>query len=200
METHIEGFADLRVTWGLAGPIPAEYTLRLKRATPIGGFVLDEDGKPVPGAEVDLISLWHFVDGQSRDPLIETCGGAEKAITDGDGRWRLSRFDRNGIWSIQGKATHPDYPSSAPTLAVCNTNPAAEQQLLASTYVFSVAHGTPQGPESGGQEHSVPMVRVPSAPTTSAVMTLSGNVPQRDHRRSHTPFPRDFALVAAFDP
>ena len=23
---------------------------------------------------------------------------------------------------------------------------------------------------------------------------------RRDHRRSHTPFPRDFALVAAFDP
>src|SRR5207245_8266816 len=51
-----DGFADTRLDWrpDRGEKIPAEYTLRLTRAVPIGGRAVDADGNPVAGAKVSF--------------------------------------------------------------------------------------------------------------------------------------------------
>ena len=49
-----DGFADTLLDWHVdrGETIPGEYTLRLARAVPIGGLVVDPNGNPVAGAQV----------------------------------------------------------------------------------------------------------------------------------------------------
>lgn len=57
LTSQSEGFADTRLGWrpDRGEQIPFEYTLRLERAVPIGGTVVDTDGQPVAGAKVGSI-------------------------------------------------------------------------------------------------------------------------------------------------
>ena len=87
------GFAPHWVEWRKYGDplqLPASYTVKLSPSAPVSGKVIDEQGRPVPGAKVEVTITngprrWSvFHDGIYASGLIET--------------------DTNGVW------TYPDAP------------------------------------------------------------------------------------------
>ena len=131
-----DGFADTLLEWHTdrGDQIPAQYTLKVTRAVPIGGTVVDPDGHPVARAEVSF--------GNQTDAGSQTYPQSDdfawpfyvKTITDGQGRWQINRVGKEAIRTITGGARHPDFvlvhgPSGDPTV---------QKQLLAGTYVFTL--------------------------------------------------------------
>ena len=141
VSSRTDGYVDTSVTWipRRGERIPRQYTLRLASSVPIGGRVVDEDGKPVAGAEV-----FASCDGQSASednpfpPHIST-GGEEKTVTDNEGRWRVDRFARADISTVGFLATHPGYATNV-TVNYFNA-PKIEQQRLDGTYVYMLDRG-----------------------------------------------------------
>ncbi len=133
---QVDGFAETRLEWrpDRGETIPSQYTLRLVRSVPIGGMVMDPDGYPVSGARISFANRV--------DPAVETRPESHDftspfrvaGVTDANGRWRIDRIARETVHTIFGAASHPEFvPSAILTVA---GNPDAEQQLLASKYVF----------------------------------------------------------------
>jgi RNA polymerase sigma factor (sigma-70 family) len=124
-----DGFADTRLQWHVdrGETIPPEYTLRLTRAVPIGGTVLDPDGNPVAGAEV---TFGNQVD-PSADTATESCNFGwpfhVTAATDSHGRWQIDRMSSQTLRTSYGETWHPLYVSSESS----EGNPEAQKQLLA---------------------------------------------------------------------
>ncbi|MCI0534473.1 MAG: M56 family metallopeptidase, partial [Verrucomicrobiales bacterium] len=93
------------VSWR-GGSVPAEYVFKLEAALTIGGKVVDESGRPVPGVKLNVNrpgmdgdwSLEH-IDFPPRDSTVQT---------DENGRWSLSyipkHYDKAGL-----QLTHPDF-------------------------------------------------------------------------------------------
>ncbi|HTR40654.1 MAG TPA: sigma-70 family RNA polymerase sigma factor [Pseudomonadales bacterium] len=147
-----DGFADTLLDWKTdhGEQIPAQYTLKVNRAVPIGGTVVDPDGHPVSGAEVgfnDRADIASQASPQSDDfswPYYET------ATTDSQGHWQINRIGKAAVRHLDGSAKHPDFvlaslESSAPD--------PTQKQLLDGTYVFTlgravVVRGTVK--DSGG--------------------------------------------------
>lgn len=104
------GFVMQTVLWRREGDplkLPASYTTKLTPdAGPIGGQVVDGDGKPVAGAKVQVLhrggrNSWNvFADMHDH--------GKSRTVTDADGRWSLHNFaaDLTGLifW-----VEHPRY-------------------------------------------------------------------------------------------
>ena len=143
LTTRMDGFADTRLDWqpDRGEQIPAEYTLRLARPVPIGGKVVDADGRPVADAKV----IWNH----EEDPLAETRPQNHRfssiaVETDAKGQWSVSRIAEEMIPRIVGSARHPQH---APSKTVhTRRTPEAEKELRAGIYVFqldgtSVAQG-----------------------------------------------------------
>ena len=156
-----DGFADTRLDWrpDRGETIPAEYTLRLAPAVPIGGQVMDPDGNPVSGAQVGF--------NNRPDPASETRPQSDDfgwpfwitATTDAQGRWQIDRIGKEAIRSIYGSATHPDYVGSA--FISADRDPKVEKQLVAGTYVFTLGSAvTVRGVVVNSQGQSVPNATV----------------------------------------
>ncbi|HWD90929.1 MAG TPA: sigma-70 family RNA polymerase sigma factor [Verrucomicrobiae bacterium] len=138
--SEADGFADTRLEWhpDRGQNIPAEYTLRVAHAVPIGGLVLDSAGKPVAGAQVGF--------NNQVDPAMDTRIQSDDfgwpfwmtATTDAQGHWQINRMAKEAVHSIYGSASHPDYVNS-PMIWPAR-DPAVEKQLLASTHTFYIGH------------------------------------------------------------
>jgi hypothetical protein len=74
--------------------------MRLPRSAPLGGLVVDQDDKPVVGAEVQISSR----DRQSPDVPHITAEAGENTMTDAEGRWRIDRFALETISPKQGSS------------------------------------------------------------------------------------------------
>ncbi len=138
LSTQTEGFADTRLLWrpDRGEVIPTSYVLRLDRATPIGGRVLDPDGNPVAGAQV----VWHLGD----DP-----GGVEKVpeshefawiktATDEKGQWRIERIAEDMLRRLEGYARHTNRVYLDPDYVRLSWNPRAEKELRDGTHAFKM--------------------------------------------------------------
>ena len=133
LTTRLDGFADTRLRWSLerGETVPATYTLRLERAVPIGGTVVDADGKPVAGAKVGLN---HEDDLATASRTENHEFGWIEVATDDQGRWRVNRFAADILPGLYGYASHPDH---VPTLSVhVSRDPALEPALRAEKHVF----------------------------------------------------------------
>ena len=100
---------------------PGECTIRLERTVTAGGRIVDDEGKPIPGAEIQVI-----VEGGKpaaigtraryggwlarRNPDAAT-GEKPAAITDADGRWRIDNTPDNPETKLRVLVSHPDYVS-----------------------------------------------------------------------------------------
>ncbi len=133
--SQVDGYAENRLVWdGARGEvIPDSYTLRLGRATPIGGFVVDADGKPVAGAEVGF--------GNDSERALEARPQSDNSgelyvatVADSKGQWRINRFAQHTLRTVQGSARDPEYAGEG-YLSV-KEEPGVLKQLLAGTYVF----------------------------------------------------------------
>ncbi len=85
------GYVQKFVSWYAfrGDPIPSEYVLSLERGVSIGGWVRDEAGNPVAGAEISF-QFAGVGDSDSREPQRERLGFLDDLVaakSDASGRW-----------------------------------------------------------------------------------------------------------------
>jgi RNA polymerase sigma factor (sigma-70 family) len=95
---------------------PAEYTFRLESAVAAGGRILDEQGKPIAGAKVQvMLGDDDDLKFSRRDDraLYNTwlAEGREAATTDAEGRWRIDNVPDHPQAELRLLVSHPDYVS-----------------------------------------------------------------------------------------
>ncbi len=144
--------------------MPAQYTLRLPRSVPIGGLVLNQDDKPVSGAQVQVAS------GGSTSAEVPhiTTQAAELTVTDAQGRWRIDRFSREALWAkdrsvahLSLQALHPDYFQDVMHSYGTGAWDQVRTQLLAGEYVFRLARRVPlRGTVVDTNSQPVPNVKI----------------------------------------
>lgn len=131
-------FADTRARWQrpLGDVIPTNYILRVERAAPIGGTVIDADGNPIPDATV----TWNLSvpdASVARSPIThELYGTSYQTTTDQAGRWQINRIAGPIIPYLVGDAKESNYVDSDSISTARDTS--AKQQLLADTYAIKL--------------------------------------------------------------
>ena len=143
LTTRKDDFADTRLLWrpSKGDVIPTNYVLRLDRPVPIGGRVVDADGKPVAGAKVG----WNHED----DPAALKLPQNHEFIwievtTDQDGHWRINRIAEDMIHRIYGSARDPEYVDTV--LVFAGQDKTTEKQLRDGTHIFRLGRAmTVQG-------------------------------------------------------
>jgi len=114
-----DGFVPKRVVWGENSERPESYTEELERGLPIGGFVKDEEGKPIAGALVTVGLAQARRDEPDPDLPSRSDIRAFAAFpvlnvkTDSDGRWRCSILpaDADQGTRLWFHLEHPDFVS-----------------------------------------------------------------------------------------
>jgi RNA polymerase sigma factor (sigma-70 family) len=94
--------------------VPAEYTFRLEPSTTAGGRILDEQGRPIVGAKVQVMisndPKPHNGDGRmTYDRWLAT--GSDAATADAEGHWRIANVPNHPHVELSLLVTHPDYVS-----------------------------------------------------------------------------------------
>lgn len=94
--------------------VPAEYTIRLESASSAGGRIVDENDKPVAGAQVQ-VSIQKSPSPQNGDGRTRyhmwLAEGKDAVQTDAEGRWRVDNVpDREQI-ELNLLIMHPDFVS-----------------------------------------------------------------------------------------
>jgi RNA polymerase sigma factor (sigma-70 family) len=135
LTTRVEGYADTRLEWrpdrGI--PIPTNWTLRLEKAVPIGGTVMDADGNPVAGAKVGFNHEAHLSPRAGPESLEFSWIEVE---TDAVGRWAMRRIAGSMLRLLYGSASHPDHVGAA--MVFVNRVPDAEARLRDGSWVFQL--------------------------------------------------------------
>lgn len=72
--------------------IPAEHEIRLMPGLRIGGFLVDDRGRPVGNTRIVLWGEAERVGPPPVDRYLLLDGGREEVVTDGEGRWALDRL------------------------------------------------------------------------------------------------------------
>jgi RNA polymerase sigma factor (sigma-70 family) len=145
------GFVDEQVTWNpnIGKIIPSQYTVRLERAVPIGGVVVDEDGQPVAGAAIEFDEVTHGKepDDSPEAPRISyTVGfaaenGGPSAATDATGHWHSDKVGREDLEKIHFRATNPDYIAEPRMGGAMRNSPELEKQFMSGTYTSRLTKG-----------------------------------------------------------
>jgi RNA polymerase sigma factor (sigma-70 family) len=133
-----DGFADTLLDWHTdrGEQIPPQYTLKVARAVPIGGQVVDPDGHPVAGAQVgfnnraDIASQTRPQSDDFAWPFWVT------ATTDAQGHWQINRIGQAAVRHLDGEASHPNFVRAS----LDSKSDLNEKQLLAGTYVSTLGH------------------------------------------------------------
>src|SRR5581483_7982523 len=92
--------------------MPAEYTFRLENAVTAGGRVLDEKGKPVAGAKVEVRLTNDPKPANSDGRVCYTywlASGDDATTTDAEGRWKTDYIPDHPEVELHLLVTHPDY-------------------------------------------------------------------------------------------
>ncbi|MDR2168902.1 MAG: carboxypeptidase regulatory-like domain-containing protein [Planctomycetaceae bacterium] len=92
IEIDHPNYAPYNATWNniKADPIPENITIKLEKATQIGGVVIDDSGKPYPNADVEFCIPWG---NRSRTPQI--CQYRVWVKTDEKGVWTCNLIPPN---------------------------------------------------------------------------------------------------------
>lgn len=115
-----DGYVPVSRTWGKdEGAAPASLSVELDPGTPIGGFVRDERGRPIAGAEVTVAIGPGLGEVPDVDVPVPANWGQNPGYprlqvkTDAEGRWRCSILPANPgpgtrLWFF---VEHPDHVS-----------------------------------------------------------------------------------------
>jgi RNA polymerase sigma factor (sigma-70 family) len=94
--------------------LPAEYTFRLEPGVTAGGRIVDDQGKPIAGAkvQVQLAGKPKPAHGDGRTNYTTwLADGSDSATTDAEGRWRIDNVPDNPRVELSLLVSHPDYVS-----------------------------------------------------------------------------------------
>ena len=110
---HAPMFGQL---WPQAGndhqPLPKEFTYKLTKGTSMGGLVKNDNGQPIPGAQVDVTyesggDTFGAPAPTSYDSSL--ADDDEPLVTDSSGRWSLHNVPPGKDVEVQVLLSHPDY-------------------------------------------------------------------------------------------
>jgi RNA polymerase sigma factor (sigma-70 family) len=106
------GWEQAELTGGKG--LPAEYTFRMETATSASGRVVDEKGRPVAGAKVE-VSIVNDLTPRGGDGRVSYSSslatGAAAAKTDAEGRWKIGNVPVHPEVELSLLVNHPDYAS-----------------------------------------------------------------------------------------
>jgi hypothetical protein len=91
--------------------LPTEFTAKLGKGWRIGGIVVDEDGKPVAGAEVNP-----SIEFEKRPGDTQQFGTGDRVTTDAEGRWSYPSVPDTDQ-EVDVEISHPDVMPGWMTLA-----------------------------------------------------------------------------------
>jgi RNA polymerase sigma factor (sigma-70 family) len=112
-----KSFASIFANWeqgelASGGRLPAEYIIRLEQAVTAGGRIVDEQGKPIEGADVrvEVAGDLKPVNGDGRARYDSNlANGAVK--TDADGLWQIANVPNHPLAKLLLFISHPDFQS-----------------------------------------------------------------------------------------
>jgi RNA polymerase sigma factor (sigma-70 family) len=93
---------------------PAEYTFRLELGVAAGGRIVDEQGKPIAGAKVQVMMASDLKPDNGDGRMGYTmwlASGSDAATTDAEGRWRILDVPDHAQTELYLLVSHPDYVS-----------------------------------------------------------------------------------------
>jgi protocatechuate 3,4-dioxygenase beta subunit len=124
--------------------LPAEYTFRLERAVAAGGRIVDEQGKPIAGARVQ-VSLAGDPKPAHRDGRASyttwLATGSDAAKTDAEGRWRIDNVPDHPRARLSLLVSHPDYVSDSRWQEVQKAAGLTTAMLLKRTATLTLKRG-----------------------------------------------------------
>jgi RNA polymerase sigma factor (sigma-70 family) len=112
-----KGFADLFSGWeqnelGSGEKLPAEYVFRMERAVTAGGRIVDEQGKPIAGAAVEVRLREDAKPAHGDGRVSYNWSLTDRSnVTDADGRWRIDNVPDHPRVGLALIVSHPDYLS-----------------------------------------------------------------------------------------
>lgn len=112
-----KGFAQLFAGWeqnelGSGEKLPDEYVFRMERAVTAGGRIVDEQGKPIAGAKVEVMLAHHPKPAHGDGRVTYSTRLADRSnTTDADGRWSIDNVPDQSRVELTLVVSHPDYVS-----------------------------------------------------------------------------------------
>ncbi len=110
-------FVDLFAGWeqnelASGAKLPSEYVFRMERAVTAGGRIVNEEGKPVAGAKVE-VRLGNDLKPDHGDGRVSYNWALadRNNTTDADGRWRIENVPNHPRVELRLVISHPDYLS-----------------------------------------------------------------------------------------
>ena len=106
-----DGYSPMRALWRNGNDLPQdalpdEFSFTMSKSVPVGGVVIDEQGKPIKGATVRFTATDRDSDSAER---TESTIFQEKYFTDPDGRWLCAAAPQN-IKGASIQVSHPGFP------------------------------------------------------------------------------------------
>jgi RNA polymerase sigma factor (sigma-70 family) len=127
-----------------SGKVPGQYTFRLESPVSAGGRVVDEGGKPIAGAQVEVSLLDNLKPAQSDSRVRYNNWLAERsepAITDAEGRWHIDNVPNHPSVELYLLVTHPDYVTVEDWWQLRKANDLTTAKLLQRTAVVKLKRG-----------------------------------------------------------
>ena len=135
--------------------VPAEYTFRLERAGTAGGRIVDEKGRPVAGAKVE-VRLGNDPRPARSDGRVRysdtLAWGSDAPTTDAEGRWRIDTVPDHPEVELSLLVIHPDYVTEPRWAQVAKQTGITTAALRKGTAILAlktgaVARGTVTDPD-----------------------------------------------------
>ncbi len=93
--------------------IPSEYQFNLAKGTTIGGQIVNEQGEPIKGVNVEVRRSNRLPPMARLSPGTWLAYGDAALITDSDGRWKLSNVPGDSETAVLLKLSHPQFIDDA---------------------------------------------------------------------------------------
>ena len=136
------------------GDVPAEYTFRMAPPVSAGGRILDEDGRPIAGAKVQVRLAPENGAKPAKGDGRAGYNIELTAETDPEGRWRIDSVPDHPLAELSLLVSHPDYGSDGSWQGIQKAAGLTTAMLLRETATLTlkravIVRGRVTGPDGG---------------------------------------------------